>query len=164
MVFSRTYFQFKAILTLTIRSQVCAASSRISLRANKGSLSLLNPCRVADTLSLLSEKSVFIQHSISRHSAHLLLSSRATPRFPRVARTVAYPVAERNAAEYVTALKFPAGKCEKPSDPFSESEPRRERARPRANGAALLVPTDYNRLAELVTDSAPVTRAMDCHS
>lgn len=65
-------------------------------------------------------------------------------------------------AEGAALSRFP-GKYRKQSDLFLRAN-RGAIERGPANGAALLVPTDYNRLAEFVTDSAPATRAMDCHS
>lgn len=131
---SRTYSRLNTILTLTIRSQVSAASSRISFRANEEPFEYLswNPRNVADTLSLtIPKKSVFIQHSISRHSAHLLLSSRATSHSEDPLSRTDYHVSRYGTRIKVPHLEVSGKQMWKTVKSVSEQAEARESAAPR---------------------------------
>lgn len=96
----------------------------------------------------------------------MLLRSRATSHFPRSVQVERRSRISRRGTQNSQELPLPvkiSGRQVKTSRVrrVCVCEPRRERRKPsgpRANGAALLVPTGYNRLVELVTDCAPATR------
>ena len=148
------------ILTLTIRSQVCATYSRISLRANKDLFEYLS--------QTLAAQPTLYHLYIREERLHLALDIETlralTVKFARYQPRRFSPSMDDRVSRRGTQVKIPYRQDFRQTDVVKSVfwANRGAKERGPANGAALLVPTDYNRLVELVT--APAIRAMNCHS
>lgn len=132
--FSHVTLALNTILTLTIRSQVCAASSGISLRANKDLFENLS--------QTLAAQPTLYHLYIREERLHLALDIETlralTVKFARYQPLRGFPesngrsrISSRNASQDTVPSRFPTDGCGKRSNLFSERTEARKSAAPR---------------------------------